>query len=71
MSSAGSKGWWRGEVLKAIREKRGLTQGELAAKVGVHWVTISRIETGARNPSMPLLVKLAKALKVKVGRLLE
>ncbi len=64
-------GWWRGEVLKEIREKRGMTQGQLARKVRVHLVTISRIETGARNPSMALLHKLAKALKVNAGQLLK
>ncbi len=58
-------------MLKKIRESRNMTQGELAAKVGVHLVTISRIETGARNPSMPLVQKLAEALKVKLARLLE
>ena len=63
--------WWRGKVLKEIRQRRNLTQGELAAKVGVHLVTISRIETGVRQPSMNLLQRLAKALKVKVGDLLE
>ena len=57
-------------MLKRIREKRRMTQGQLAQKVGVHLVTISRIETGARQPSMDLLHRLAKALKVKVGDLL-
>ncbi len=66
-----SPGWWRGKVLKAIREKRKLSQAALAERVGVDRVTIARIETGARNPSMPLVHRLAKALKVKVGRLLE
>jgi len=58
-------------VLKEIRDKRGMTQGQLAKKVGVHLVTISRIETGARQPSMDLLHRLAKVLKVKVGDLLK
>ena len=59
------------ELAEAILEKRKLTQVALAKKVGVHQVTIARIETGERNPSMDLLQRLAKALKVKVGRLLE
>jgi transcriptional regulator with XRE-family HTH domain len=53
-------------MLKTAREKRGLTQSELAEKVGVHLVTICRIETGARNPSMPLLQKIAKALGMRL-----
>ncbi len=66
-----SPGWWRGKVLKAIREKRKLSQAALAERVGVDRVTIARLETGTRNPSMDLLHRLAKALKVKIGRLLE
>lgn len=58
-------------MLKRAREKRGMTQEQLAHKVGVHLVTISRIETGTRQPSMDLLQRLAKALKVKVGDLLK
>jgi transcriptional regulator with XRE-family HTH domain len=64
-------GWWKGKVLKKLREKRGLTQAALAKKVNVHQVTIARLETGERNPSMDLFQRLAKALKVKVGELLE
>ena len=63
--------WWRGAVLKKAREKRKLTQQALADKVGVHQVTIARLESGTRQPSMDLLHRLAKALRVKVGELLK
>ena len=63
--------WWRGQVLRKAREKRGLTQVELAERAGVSRVTISYLETGQRQPSMDLLHRLAKALKVKVGDLLK
>jgi len=66
-----SRNWWRGLVLKKARERRKLTQAALANKVGVHQVTIARLETGERRPSMDLLQRLAKALKVKVGDLLK
>lgn len=62
--------WWRGRVLKKARERRKLTQAALAEKVGVHQVTIARLETGARRPSMALLQRLAKALRVPVTELL-
>ena len=42
------------ELAEAILEKRKLTQVALAKKVGVHQVTIARIEIGERNPSMDL-----------------
>ncbi len=61
----------RGMRLKQIREKRGWTQERLAEKVGVSRVTIARIETANRKPSLELLERLAKALKVKVGELLK
>ncbi len=65
-----SHGWWRGTVLKKIRQRRKLTQAELAQRVGVHVITITRLETGARQPSMDLLHRLAKVHRVKAGDLL-
>ena len=66
-----TQSWWRGAVLKKARENRKLTQAKLAAKVGVHEMTISRLERGDRQPSMDLLQRLAKVLRVKVGELLQ
>ncbi len=62
--------WWRGGVLSKARKRATLTQAALAKKVGVHQVTIARLETGARRPSMRLLQRLAKALRVPVTELL-
>ena len=61
----------RGMRLKRLREKRGWTQQVLAEKVGVSRVTVARIEIGNRKPSLELLYRLAKVLKVKVGELLK
>jgi len=58
-------------LLKKARQRRKLTQQALADKVGIRQETIARLETGKRQPSMDLLYRLAKALKVKVGDLLE
>jgi len=57
-------------VLQKARTRQKLTQLALANKVGVHKITISRLERGDRQPSMNLLQKLAKALKVRVKDLL-
>ncbi len=64
---------WRrwGMRLKKLREVRGWTQKSLAEKVGVSRNTIARLEVGNRRPSLQLLERLAKALKVKVGDLLK
>ncbi len=58
-------------MLKAARERKRMTQAALAKKVGVHQVTIARVETGTRRPSMDLLQRLAKTLKTKVSELLD
>ena len=58
-------------MLKRARTRRKLTQLQLAKKVGVHEITISRLERGDRQPSMNLLQRLAKALGVPLTALLE
>lgn len=59
-----------GYKIREYREKKGLTQDELASRSGVGRVTISLIETGVtRNVSSQTLLKLAKALDVKVDEL--
>ena len=57
--------------LKALRVKQGLSQAGLAERAGVSREYIARLETGHHNPTLSTLEKLAKALKVKVGKLLE
>jgi transcriptional regulator with XRE-family HTH domain len=57
--------------LKALRDQRGWTQAMLAKKAGVSPGYIARLETHRHDPKLSTLVKLAKALGVKVGRLLE
>ena len=49
-------------ALKSIRLKHRLSQYDLADLIGVRQGTIHKIETGARLPSVPVLVDLADAL---------
>jgi transcriptional regulator with XRE-family HTH domain len=59
-------------VLKTLREKRGMTQLELATKAGVAQGYLSNLEAGAKkNPGLDVLKRLARALGVPVGELLE
>ena len=60
-----------GMTIKRLRERRGLTQAALAKRAGVHRVYLAQIETQTKVPSIATLEKIAKALNVKVGRLLE
>jgi transcriptional regulator with XRE-family HTH domain len=57
--------------IKDWRSKRKLSQRELADLSGVSREYIARIELGQHDPTLSTLEKLAKALKVKVGRLVE
>jgi len=51
------------------RKKAGLTQERLAEKADLSTVFISRIERGVESPSLDNLVKIARALGVKLGDL--
>lgn len=48
-------------LLKEARERAGLTQAQLADQAGVAQPVISAYETGRREPSFPMLVKLVEA----------
>ena len=48
--------------VRAAREARGLTQAELAARVGVSRKTINTVENAVFVPSTVIALKLARAL---------
>ncbi len=50
--------------LKRLREARGKSQEELAFDCGLHRTYVSGVERGVRNPTVLVLGKLAKGLKV-------
>jgi putative transcriptional regulator len=58
-----------GNRLKELRTGAGLTQAELADRVGVSRKTINTVENGVFTPSTTLALKLARALKVSVEKL--
>lgn len=55
-----------GVRLKDARTAAGLTQAELAERVGVSRKTINTVENGVFVPSTLLALKLAEALKLRV-----
>ena len=57
--------------LRAARAAADLTQAALAARAKVARPYITMLEAGVREPSIVTVVKLAKALGVKPGRLLD
>jgi transcriptional regulator with XRE-family HTH domain len=52
--------------IRALRDELGLTQKELAEKVGVHPAQLARYELGISTPSLSVLVKLAKYCEVSI-----
>jgi len=54
------------EQLIRKRLEKGLTQKELAQKLGTKQSAISRLEGGKFNPTFSLLGKVAKALDTKI-----
>jgi len=57
--------------VKRFRAERGLSQEELAFECGLHRTCVSGVERGVRNPTVVVLEKIAKALKVATSLLLE
>ena len=60
-----------GATIKMLREKRNMTQAELAEKIGVSSKTISKWETAKGLPDISLLQPLAKVLGVSVIELMN
>jgi predicted transcriptional regulator len=57
-----------------IRKRRlelGMTQGDLAEKANVSREYIVRLEAAKHDPTLSVLERLAKALKVDIAKLLK
>lgn len=48
------------------RLKRGLTQAQLARRIGTKQSAIARLESGTYNPTIETLEKVAKALNARL-----
>lgn len=51
-----------GRALKALRQRRGLSQAELAASLGFHRSYLSQLERGGMNEQVMRLFDLLRAL---------
>lgn len=60
-----------GTNVREVRERLGLTQEQVAERSGVHATEVSRIEGGKRDPQVSTVLRLAKALEIEPGRLLD
>lgn len=58
-----------GQRIKAARKTAGITQAELASRIGVPFQSISQWERDKRNPKMSTLRLIANALSIPVYEL--
>ena len=59
------------KLMRKLRKEKGLTQGELAEKVGVGQSAISKFEKGFDEPSIATLCRIGKVLGVDYKALLK
>jgi XRE family aerobic/anaerobic benzoate catabolism transcriptional regulator len=60
-----------GERLRRLRAQRGLTQRAAAARIGIGPLVLRRLERGSANPSLAILVSVARAFGIPLCRLLK
>jgi transcriptional regulator with XRE-family HTH domain len=59
-----------GDAARAARERLGLTQAEVAARMPLSPVVYNRLERGRMLPSVPTLVRLCELLEISPAELL-
>lgn len=57
--------------VKELREQKGLSQEQLADRVGAHYTTISKIERGVQQLNVRWMERIAEALGVTVREFVE
>ena len=58
-----------GAKIRRLRESLGMTMKELAERVGVSEMQISYYERGVKTPSVPVFMRIADVLGVKMDDL--
>ena len=60
-----------GKVISQVRKRKGLTQKQLAIKLGISDKTISKWEVGKGMPELSLMVPLCEILGITTDELLR
>ena len=56
--------------IRTLRETRGLTQQQMAKLTGIPRPTWANLESGAANPTLSVLVRVAAALQIRIEELI-
>ena len=57
--------------LRRLRQAKGLSQEAFADEAGIHRTYVSDLERSARNPTITVVDRIATALDVSIGKLLD
>ncbi len=57
------------ETLRRLRQDAGLTQGEMAKRLGVSRPSLNRLESNSQNITLQTLSQLCRALHCQIGDL--
>jgi len=60
-----------GQRVRELRNRRGISQEELAFKAGVHRTYLGGIERGERNPSLKNIAAIAEALGIPLREIFD
>jgi len=60
-----------GRNVRRIRIQRRMTQEKLAFEAEIDLTYVGGIERGKRNPSLLVMARIAEALKVPLGKLIN
>lgn len=61
----------KGERIKAARKRAGMTQAELAEKMGISFQSVAQWENDLRNPKQETIKKIALALNAPISELMD
>jgi len=60
-----------GNILKQLRNEKGISQEQLGFESGYHRTYISMLERGKKSPSLKTIFQLSKALDVNPSVIIE
>lgn len=60
-----------GEVVRELRQDRGISQENLAAAAGVDRAYMGGIERGLRNPSLTTIARVARGLGIPLNEVFK